>query len=221
MPCTHHNLTSYISHTSTAITLAPSHSLSIYTQHKQQCTQLLHPHRIPRQPHRQTKDDHMTTDTTQGHIPSNRSKINLIILQVHINGIKNELEELKLLIHDTHSDIITIQESKLTPKAKTPKVHNFTTVRADRLHKARCGLITLIRDNITFSTTDIPSAINTRNRELHMVKVHINSTKHITIANMYIASRNSTSTHYKTANTDIQHCVQYIKTYHTLSSPEM
>ena len=98
-------------------------------------------------------------------------------------------EELKLLIHDTHADIITIQETKLTPKAKTPKIHNFTAVRTDRLHKAGGGLITLIRDNITFTTTDIPSTINTHNTELQMVKVHINNTKHITIANIYIPPR--------------------------------
>ena len=123
---------------------------------------------------------------------------------------KNKLEELKLLIHDTHADIITIQETKLTPKAKTPKIHNFTAVRTDRLHKAGGGLITLIRDNITFTTTDIPSTINTHNTELQMVKVHINNTKHITIANIYIPPRDTTSTHYKTADTDIQHCIQYI-----------
>ena len=72
----------------------------------------------------------MTTDITQGHRPSNKSEIN-VILQVNINGIKNKLEGLKLLIHDTHADIITIQETQLTPKANTLKVHNFTTVRAD------------------------------------------------------------------------------------------
>ena len=43
-----------------------------------------------------------------------------------------------------------------------------------------------------------------------MVKVHINNTKYITIANMYIPPRDSTSTHYKTFDTDIQHCIQYI-----------
>ena len=31
-----------------------------------------------------------------------------------------------------------------------------------------------------------------------MVKVHINNTKHITTANIYIHPRDSTSTHYKT-----------------------
>ena len=48
------------------------------------------------------------------------------------------------------------------------------------------------------------------NTDLQMVKVHINNTKHITIANIYIAPQDSTSTHYKTADTDTQHCIQYI-----------
>ena len=152
----------------------------------------------------------MTPDTTQGHRPRSKSERNLTILQVNINGIKNKLEELILLIHDIHADIITIQETKLTPKAKTPKVHNFTTVRTNRLHKAGGGLITLIRDNITFTTTDIPSTINTHHTELQMVKVHINNTKHITITNLYIPPRDITYIHYKTADTDIQHFIQYI-----------
>ena len=119
----------------------------------------------------------------------------------------NKLEEMKLLIHDTHAYIITIQETKLTPKANTPKVHNLTTVRTDRLHKAGGWLITLIRDNITFTTTDIPLTMNTHNTELQMVKVHINNTKHITITNIYIPLRDSTSTHYKIHDIVIQHCI--------------
>ena len=79
----------------------------------------------------------------------------IIILQVNINGIRNKLEKLKLLIYNTHEDIITIQEIKLAPKTNTPKVHNFTTVRTNILHESGGGLITLIRDNITFITTGI------------------------------------------------------------------
>ena len=45
-----------------------------------------------------------------------------------------------------------------------------------------------------------------------MVKIHLNNTKHITIANIYIPPRDSTSTHYKTADKDIQHCIQHITT---------
>ena len=105
----------------------------------------------------------MTTDTTQGHRPSSKSERNLIILQVNINEIKNKLDKLKMLIHETHADIITIEETKLTPKTNTPIVHTFTTVLADRLHKAGGGLITPNRDNITFITTGIPSTIKTHN----------------------------------------------------------
>ena len=129
------------------------------------------------------------------------------ILHVNINGIKNKLDGLKLLIHDSHADIITIQKTKLTPKAKTPKIHNFTAVRTDRLHKTGGGLITLIRDNITFTITYIPSTINTHNTEPQMGKIHITNTKHITITNIYIPPRDNTSAHYKTADTDIQHCI--------------
>ena len=110
-------------------------------QHKQQYT-----HHVPQQPHRQTKDDHMTTDTTEGHRPSSKSEINLIILQVNINGIKNKLEELGLLIHDIHA-YITIQETKLTPKAKTPKVHNIR--RANTCDPA----LKLLNEEINFRHT--------------------------------------------------------------------
>ena len=195
---------------------SPSHPHTL-TAHTHATKTTIHASQSPqqprsqlRQPHKQTKNYHRTTYTTQTHRPSSKSERNLIILQVNINGLRNKLEELKLLIHDTHADIITIQETKLTPKAKTPKIHNFTAVRTDRLHKAGGGLIILIEDNITFTTTDIPSSINTHNTELQTVKVHINNTKHITIAIIYIPPRDTTSTHYKTADTDIKYCIQYI-----------
>ena len=44
-----------------------------------------------------------------------------------------------------------------------------------------------------------------------MVKVHINNTEHITNANIYRPPRDSTSTHYQTADMDIHHCIQHIK----------
>ena len=70
------------------------------------------------------------------------------------------------------------------------------------LHKAGSGLITLIRDNITFTTTDIPLTINTHNTELQMVKVHINNTKHITISNIVLSL---SSKPYVRPKTHIQH----------------
>ena len=110
--------------------------------------------------------------------------------------------------------VLKVTCSSCTPKAKTPKVNNFKW-----LHKAGGGLITLIRDNLTCITTDISSTINTHNTELQMVKAHINNTKHITIANIYIPPRDSTSMHYKSADTDIQHCIQHITNIPQLSPP--
>ena len=205
MSFTHH--TSSIPHTSITVNLAPSHFLSIHTCNINNSTRItVTSTTASTKPHRQTKDDHMTTGTTQGHRPNSKSERNLIILQVNISVIKYKLEAFKLLIHDTHADIITIQETKLTPITNTHKLHKLTTVRANSLHKPGGGIITLIRGNITFTTTDIHLTINTHNTELQMVKLHMNNTKHITIANMYIPPGDNTST----ADTDIQHCIQYI-----------
>ena len=129
-----------------------------------------------------------TANNTSIHKPSSNNERNLIILQVNINGINNKLEELKTLIKNTHADIITIQETKLTSKSNTPKVPTYTTVRADRPHKSGGGLITLIRDNITFTPTDIPSTINTHNIELQIVKVHLNNTKLSQSQRLYTSS---------------------------------
>ena len=70
------------------------------TVHASQSPQQPHAqHRVLRQPHKQTKDYHRTTNTTQTHRHSSKSERNLMILQVNINGPRNKLEELKLLIN--------------------------------------------------------------------------------------------------------------------------
>ena len=75
-------------------------------------------------------------------------------------------------IHNTHADVITIQETMLTPKAKTPKVHNLTTVRTDRLHKAGCGLTTVIRETLD-SLTRPHSRANTCDPALTLLNEEI------------------------------------------------
>ena len=40
---------------------------------------------------------------------------------------QNKIEELKNLVHSSQTDIITIQETKLTQKAKTPKTPHYAT----------------------------------------------------------------------------------------------
>ena len=156
-----------------------------------------------------------TAHTTSIHKPSSNNERNLIILQVNINSINNKLEELKTPIKTRMQTSSQFRKPCSPLNQNTPKVPTYTTVRADRPHKSGGGLITLIRDNITYTPTEIFSTINTHNIELQMVKVHLNNTKHITIANVYIPPRDSTSTHYKTANTSI------LPLYHILSSLEM
>ena len=120
MPCTHHNHTSSIPHTSIAVTL----TLSAYTHatqttvHTSQSQQPLHPHSVARQPHRQTKDDHMTTDRPQEHIPSSRSEINLITLQVNINGIKTNSRSSNCLF-TTHMQILSQFRKPISPLKQT------------------------------------------------------------------------------------------------------
>ena len=97
---------------------------------------------------------------------------------------------------------ITIQETKLTEKSKTPKIPQDTTIRTDREHKQGVGLI---KSDITF--INIPRTINTHNTELQLVRIHINKTKHITVANTDFPPRDTTSPHYNTV--DIAHCIQH------------
>ena len=133
--------------------------------------------------------------------------LKLIILQVNINGIKTNSRSSKCLF-TTHMQISSQYRKPRSPLKQN--THNFTTVRTDSLHNGGSGLIRLIRHNIPFTTTDIPLTINAHNIELQMVKAHINKTKRITIGNIYIPPQDSTSMHYKTVDTDIQHCVQHV-----------
>ena len=98
-------------HTSQAPTPALpslSHTLSVYTHAP-------HPHRVRGQPHRQTKDDHMNTHTTQAHRPNSK------VREIHyINGFKNKLE--KHCLFTTHMQISSQFRKPSTPlNQKLPK----------------------------------------------------------------------------------------------------
>ena len=84
-----------------------------------------------------------------------------------------------MLIHNTHAYIITIREPSSTIKQKIP---NYIT-------SPPCASICTQFTNDTVSD----SSINTHNIVLQMVMVHINNTKHITIANIYMPHRDRLS----------------------------
>jgi glutaredoxin-related protein len=77
----------------------------------------------------------------------------LKILQININGIRNKINELNLLISKTKPDVITIQESKLTADSKTPFINGYTPSRKDqdRVLNKGGGLLTYISSKLTFS----------------------------------------------------------------------
>ena len=87
-------------HIQVTVTLVPSHSHNTHTCNTNSITCITvtattAQHRLLRQPHKQTKEYHRPTNTTQPHRPSSKSERNFIILQVNINGLGNKLEELK------------------------------------------------------------------------------------------------------------------------------
>ena len=75
-------------------------------------------------PHHKQTTTHPLTNNNQ---PKDK---NIVILQININGIRGT----KNLVHNIQPDIITIQDTKLTQKAKTPKIPHYITIRTDREH---------------------------------------------------------------------------------------
>ena len=83
----------------------------------------------------------------------------LNILQFNKNSTHKQKSELEHILDKHKKDILTMQETKLKKAHKTPQFNNYTTLRQDRSHKAKGGLITLIKDNIIYTLEDIPGNI--------------------------------------------------------------
>ena len=66
------------------------------------------------------------------------------ILQLNANGIGNKLTELEVVLERNKVKVAVIQESKLSHKSKNPCIQNYTTVRKDRSHGQRGGLLIFI-----------------------------------------------------------------------------
>ena len=133
----------------------------------------------------------------------------LIIIQINTNGIRSKLHELTDLAINSNADIITVQESKLTDKSKSPHIPNYTTVRDDR--KAETvggGLLTFIKSSITF--TEIKPNLPNSNIELQLVKLHLQQNQHLHIANVYIPPRDTTNPHHDLEQQNITTCLTYL-----------
>ena len=156
-----------------------------------------------------------TTTTTQPQTPnvpppSNPKQLN--ILQLNINGINTKIDELIQLTIDQSIDIITIQETKLKPTSKTPKIPGFTPIRQDRKDKDGGGLLTYVKGNITFTDIKLPQNCNINTIESQKIKIHLTNHKHLNIYNVYIAPRDTRNPNYPALDNDITNCLNYILT---------
>ena len=173
----------------------PSHKLPYVALQK-------HPPQLLTSPH-----PHTPTNETNKRPPKQNTEIK--ILQLNANGIRSTVEELKHLMSTTQLDVVAIQESKLTPASRTPKIPHYTAIHTEKEHKQGGGLITYIKSGTTFGYIKTPQAINTDNTEIQLLKIH---TKHLQ-GHHHSQHIHSTKKHHDTidtTDTDITHCIQYI-----------
>ena len=121
----------------------PALTLTPYTLDRIQPTRPDSPHispphkppYVPTPAHSHTRNKQKTSKTKHKEIT---------ILQLNANGIRSTVEELKHLLLTTQPDVVAVQESKLNPASRTPKIPNYTAIRTDRKHKQGGRLITYI-----------------------------------------------------------------------------
>ena len=107
-------------------------------------------------------------------------------MQLNINSITKKTTELTHLIHKQKIHIITLQESNLNSKHKTPNIPNFSAIRLDRPSSQKGGaLLTYIYNNIIYSQIPTPTNLITNNIELITTKIHLKHTN-LHISNVYI-----------------------------------
>ena len=195
-------------------------------QHHSEWTCQLHPTQLPNPTspqlnadRRQATDQPQPQNTNssspqpQPHITnstSSKKKKQLNILQYNINGINTKIEELKQLIEDQSIDIILIQETKLKSTSKTPKIQGFTPIRQDRRNKDGGGLITYVKDNITFTDIKLPQYCNQNTIEAQQIKIHLSNHKQLKLSNTYIAPRDTRNPNHPTLDDDITNCINHL-----------
>lgn len=100
--------------------------------------------------------------------------------------------------------VVSVQETKLTKKAKTPKIQGYTSVRLDRHRGPGGGLLTFIQEHIKFTDVELPQ-IDQSKTETLTIKIHSNPPIHI--ANIYIPPRSSSNEEDDRA---VQNCIQSV-----------
>ena len=139
-----------------------------------------------------------------------KSKQTLRVIQININGLRSKIAELEELASRCEADVITVQETKLKASHKTPKLQQFTPIRQDRTHKEGGGLLTCVKNNITFTPLNIPVRLNQRKTEIQISKIHLSNKKALHIVNLYIPPRCTTDPDHRTEDEDIENCLEHV-----------
>src|SRR6476469_6577501 len=92
----------------------------------------------------------------------------------------------------------TIQETELNSTNKTPQFPHYSAIIWDRTSKSSGGLLTYVKDNITFTDAPSPPTTSTNLIETQAIKVNISTNHSLTLSNNYIPPLNpSTNTQFK------------------------
>jgi hypothetical protein len=157
-----------------------------------------------------TSSSSVSTSKLSNCVVNHNHNNKLKILQININGIRNKISELNLLISETKPDIINIQESKLTAECKTPFVNGYTPARKDRVVNKGGGLLTYINSKLTFSEIANPNLLNSSNIELSSIDVITDTKNKVRVHNLYIPPRDSNTLNPKSEDQEITACFNYM-----------
>ena len=106
------------------------------------------------------------------------------LLQLNVNGIKNKQIELASYLFDQDITVAAIQETKLRPGQKDPKLSGYTIIRQDRPDGNGGGLLLAVRTSVSFRKVALPTAAH-HQLEQQAIEIHL-GVGHVTIINVYL-----------------------------------
>ena len=134
--------------------------------------------------------------------PDTRCKRRLTILQLNCNSLTTRLPELKRRLSLERPDVVLLQETLLKEGRATPKIPNYnstarrdasmdisvTTDDNDSILRARGGILTFIRDDLPFTTIEVPYHPQMPDPYTYCtaIRIHPPGEQPIDVVNMYI-----------------------------------
>ena len=129
-------------------------------------------------------------------------KKTLTILQWNADGLATKIPELNARLQQEEVDIVTIQETKLDPRKKTPRLQGFKPAhRADRRGGIKGGgLITYVKESLVYK---LGPASSNQGTEVTSIQVRMSKGSWLSIVNIYVPPHNSTGQYQIELKTDV------------------